>query len=100
MKKLYRRKTRELSATRLPPDRLSLILFVTDGSTDSTVDLLTAYPVPEGVRFRVLHAPERRGKMAAMNRAMTQVQTPLVVFSDANTRLNTGALRELARHFG
>ena len=82
-----------------PRDRLSLI-FVTDGSTDSTVDLLTAYPVPEGVEFRVLHAPERRGKMAAMNRAMTQVQTPIVVFSDANTRLNTGALRELARHFG
>lgn len=82
-----------------PRARLNLI-FVTDGSTDNTAALLTAYPVPAEVGYRVLHAPERRGKMAAMNRAMAHVQTPIVIFSDANTNLNEGALREIARHFG
>ncbi len=82
-----------------PRARLNLV-FVTDGSTDNTAALLTAYPVPAAVGYRVLHAPERRGKMAAMNRAMAHVQTPIVIFSDANTSLNEGALREIAHHFG
>lgn len=81
-----------------PRDRLHLI-FVTDGSTDNTVALLAAQPKPAIAGFSVLHAAERRGKLAAMNRAMTQVRTPIVVFSDANTLVNRDALREIARHF-
>jgi biofilm PGA synthesis N-glycosyltransferase PgaC len=81
-----------------PRDRLSL-LFVTDGSTDATVERFTAYPTPPGIDLRVLHAPERRGKLAAIKRAMAHVHTPIVVYSDANTHLNRTALRELTRHF-
>lgn len=82
-----------------PHDRLTLI-FVTDGSTDGTAALLTAYAVPQDIQFNHLHAPERRGKLAAMNRAVAQVQTPVIVFSDANTLVNREALRAIARHFG
>ena len=32
----------------------------------------------------------RKGKVAAMNRAIKYVETPYVIFSDANTLLNTG----------
>ncbi|RYY96180.1 MAG: glycosyltransferase family 2 protein [Chitinophagaceae bacterium] len=75
-----------------PPGLLQL-LVVTDGSTDGSEALLGGYPV------RVLHGPERLGKAAALNRAMQHVQTPLVVFSDANTALNPEALRRLVARF-
>ncbi|HEV7351123.1 glycosyltransferase family 2 protein [Telluribacter sp.] len=80
-----------------PTDRLQL-LFVTEGSTDGTTELLEAqrgqYP-----NLRVLGGSERRGKIEAMNMAMPQVTTPLVIFTDANTTLNPKAIRNLVRHF-
>lgn len=76
-----------------PEDKLRL-LFVTDGSTDRTPELLREV---EGVT--VLHKPEREGKMAAVTRAMEQVTTPLVIFTDANAMLNTESVREMVRCF-
>lgn len=80
-----------------PADRLRL-LFVTEGSTDGTTELLEAeqrrYP-----NLQVLGGSERRGKIEAMNMAMPQVTTPLVIFTDANTTLNPQAIRNLVRHF-
>jgi cellulose synthase/poly-beta-1,6-N-acetylglucosamine synthase-like glycosyltransferase len=76
------------------PTGLLTILFVADGSSDGTVAALQRHP-----DVTVLHAPLRLGKPAAINRAMRHVQTPIVVFSDANTLLNRAALRLLVRHF-
>jgi cellulose synthase/poly-beta-1,6-N-acetylglucosamine synthase-like glycosyltransferase len=70
------------------------IICVTDGSTDGTDRLVALYP-----EVQLLHQPERRGKAAAINRAMLQVQTGLVVFTDANTLLNETALEALAAGF-
>ena len=39
-------------------------------------------------QIRLLHLPERKGKVAAMNRAIRFVETPYAIFSDANTLLN------------
>ena len=58
------------------------IVWITDGSDDGTPELLREF---SGVH--VLHLPERRGKTAAINRAMEGIDTPFVVFSDANTML-------------
>jgi len=69
-------------------------VWVTDGSDDGTPELLRRYPDAE-----VYHQPERRGKIAAMNRGMAFVQTPIVVFSDANTELGADSLREIVRLF-
>ena len=82
--------TRELD---YPADRLR-VMWVTDGSDDGTDEMLRQYE-----EISVLHQPERRGKVAAMNRAMPQVATPLVVFSDANTMLSRSALRRIVRLF-
>lgn len=71
------------------------ITWVTDGSDDGTVDALSRYP-----DATVLHSPQRRGKTEAINRAMTFVTTPYVVFTDANTMLNTAAITEIIRPFG
>lgn len=76
-----------------PAEQLKQV-WVTDGSDDGTPDLLRAEP-----SVSVYHQPERRGKIAAMNRGMAFVDTPIVVFSDANTELGTGAIREIARLF-
>ena len=70
------------------------IVFVTDGSNDSTNERLAAYP-----DVRVLYQPERKGKTAALNRAIGYIDTDLVVFTDANTHLNREAIREIVTCF-
>ena len=70
------------------------VYFVTDGSTDNTSLIIQKYP-----QFRLLHQPERNGKAAAINRAMTFVKEPYVVFCDANTALNGDCLKELVKFY-
>jgi cellulose synthase/poly-beta-1,6-N-acetylglucosamine synthase-like glycosyltransferase len=69
-------------------------LFITDGSTDSTPDIIRRYP-----EITLLHSPQRNGKTAALNRAMAHVETPYVIFCDANTLLNAGAVRNIVKHY-
>lgn len=76
-----------------PKDKLDIV-FVTDGSDDGTPDILNEV---EGIT--VYHKPERAGKIAAMNRGMKLIDTPIVVFTDANAMLNKEALREIVKHY-
>jgi cellulose synthase/poly-beta-1,6-N-acetylglucosamine synthase-like glycosyltransferase len=76
-----------------PSDKLHL-MWCTDGSDDQTTEMLKQFPEVE-----VLHRPERRGKIAAMNRAMQFVKTPIVVFSDANTMLGEESIMKIAQMF-
>jgi cellulose synthase/poly-beta-1,6-N-acetylglucosamine synthase-like glycosyltransferase len=46
-----------------------------------------------------MHQPERKGKIVAVHRAMQNVHTEIVVFTDANTFLNNDALLYLCRHY-
>lgn len=80
-------------ALEYPADKLELI-FITDGSNDKTADIIARYP-----QIKLLHQPERRGKVAAMNRALQHVQSPLIIFCDANTLLNTACVREIVKHY-
>lgn len=76
-----------------PPNKLS-ILFVTDGSDDGTNEIIKKYP-----EVTLSYSPERRGKNAAVNRVIKTINTPIVVFCDANTMLNKDALYNIARHY-
>ena len=69
-------------------------LWITDGSTDGSELFLR-----QRINIQVLHNKERNGKIGAINRAMTQVKTPIVVFSDANTILEPQAIKELVSYF-
>ncbi len=70
------------------------IIFVTDGSTDSTPDLLQKV---DGVK--VMHKPGRSGKIAAMERAAEQASNPILIFTDANAMLNKEAIRNIVKHY-
>lgn len=76
-----------------PQDKLKII-FVTDGSTDATPNIISRYS-----NIQLFHTPERNGKMAAIKRVMPSVQTEIVVFTDANTYLNKEAISELVKHY-
>lgn len=76
-----------------PENKLEFV-FITDGSTDQTASIVKGYP-----QIRHLHSIERKGKIAAVHRAMDTVTTKIVVFTDANTFLNPEALLNICRHY-
>jgi biofilm PGA synthesis N-glycosyltransferase PgaC len=76
-----------------PADKLKII-FVTDGSTDGSAAIIKKYP-----SIIWLHQAERKGKLAAIKRAMLEAKTPVVVFSDANAILNRECIQKIAVHY-
>lgn len=78
-----------------PREKMQVIV-VADGSDDRTAEIVRGF-APRGVRL--LHRPERRGKMDAINRAMKEAGGEIVVFSDANNEYPPDALRELVAPF-
>ena len=74
------------------------ILFVVEGSTDGSVEYLEKRKlnVPN---LTILSGTQRLGKIAAMNNAMRQVNTPITIFTDANTVLNLEAVSRLTQRF-
>ena len=86
-------KMRNTRALDYPKDKLC-VMWVTDGSNDRTNELLSAYP-----EVKLVFSPERRGKAAAMQHGLQENKTEYVVFTDANTMLNTEAISEVMRQF-
>jgi cellulose synthase/poly-beta-1,6-N-acetylglucosamine synthase-like glycosyltransferase len=76
-----------------PKDKLEYV-FITDGSTDGTAAIVERYK-----EIRHMHSNERKGKIAAVHRAMDTVSSEVVVFTDANTFLNADALINICRHY-
>ncbi len=76
-----------------PVDKLNII-FITDGSKDESVNIINKYP-----SVTLFHQQQRKGKFAAIKRAMQSVKTPVVVFSDANTMLNEECIRRIVLHY-
>jgi cellulose synthase/poly-beta-1,6-N-acetylglucosamine synthase-like glycosyltransferase len=86
-------KLRNTLAIDYPRDKLEII-FITDGSTDRSAAIIEACP-----SVTLLHQSVRKGKAAAIKRAMQFVQTPVVIFSDANTLLNKECIWQLLAHY-
>lgn len=82
-------KLENILALDYPREKLQII-FVTDGSTDGSERILAKI---QGIE--VSHEGKREGKLAAINRIMRNVQTPYVVFSDANSILNKEAIKKI-----
>ena len=73
------------------------VIVVNDGSTDDTGMLLDAHFGDDG-RVQIVHQANR-GKSAALNNAMARAQTEIVVTIDADTEIESDAIRQLMRHF-
>src|SRR5579863_7060292 len=76
-----------------PPDKIEFV-FISDGSNDATPSIIRRHD-----RLVALHQPERQGKSAAINRAVSSARHEILIFSDANTILNREAVRLIARHY-
>lgn len=91
--KIIHSKMKNCLALEYPKDKLEIV-WCTDGSNDHTVEMLKGYP-----SVRVLHEDIRAGKTAAMNRGMRFISSDIVIFTDANTMVNTQAIKEIVRRF-
>jgi len=76
-----------------PAEKIEFI-FITDGSTDTTPDIVRKYP-----SVQLLHLNERKGKSAALNRAVENAHNEILIFSDANTILNLEACLCISKHY-
>lgn len=81
------------------PQELLVLFFVTDGSNDGTDAIIRNYPWPAGTRWVLEHRPERKGKIAAVERIMPLIQSPVTIYTDANTDVNQDGLLQMVRHF-
>lgn len=92
---IIRQKLENALALDYPAERMEIIV-VADGSTDQTVNIVKSF-ADKGVQL--LFQPERRGKIAAMNRAVPYAKGEILVFSDANAMMEPLSLRALVRNF-
>jgi cellulose synthase/poly-beta-1,6-N-acetylglucosamine synthase-like glycosyltransferase len=86
-------KVKNTIAQSYPSDKLKIV-FVTDGTTDDSIEKLKSFE-----QVKVYHSDERKGKMAAINRVMPLIKSPITVFTDANAMLNTDAIKSMVEHF-
>ena len=78
-----------------PADKLQVIVSL-DAPTDGTDDLLQDY-TDRGVD--VVYCPVRRGKAEALNSGLAIARGEIVMFADAEQRLEKSAVRELVANF-
>lgn len=78
-----------------PPERLQIVVAA-DGSDDNTVEIVKRYA---GRGVQLSYDPRRRGKMAAINRAMKHARSEIVVFTDANNLYAKDTIAELVAPF-
>jgi cellulose synthase/poly-beta-1,6-N-acetylglucosamine synthase-like glycosyltransferase len=90
-----REKIENCLALDYPADRLE-ILVGCDGCTDRTAEIARQ---AGGGRVRVHELSPRSGKASVLTRLVPSAQGDVVVLTDANSMLDRGALRALARRF-
>jgi len=78
-----------------PGEKLEIVI-ASDGSSDRTAEIVRRY-ADRGVRL--LDYGKRRGKACVLNSAVAEVQSEIIVLSDANTMFESSAIRNLVNWF-
>ncbi|MBL4763661.1 MAG: glycosyltransferase family 2 protein [Colwellia sp.] len=78
-----------------PKDKITIII-ISDGSDDGTDEVAKNYS-SQGIKL--IRQEGRLGKTSAINLAMEQVTSDIVVFSDANAMYKPNAINKLVRNF-
>ena len=84
-----------LRQTAYPAEKLQII-FVSDGSTDSTNELLKSV---SDTFVETIFLSERSGKPLALNCGVEHARHDILVFSDASTLFAPDAIANMVRHF-
>jgi cellulose synthase/poly-beta-1,6-N-acetylglucosamine synthase-like glycosyltransferase len=72
------------------------VVFVSDGSTDRTNEILQGVTDPN---IEMVVLPKRSGKPIALNHAAARARHEILVFSDVSTLFAPDVVRNLVRHF-
>jgi len=94
--KVLPRKLRNLLDLNYPDESLEIVM-VSDGSTDSTNQILSEHTA--NPRVRVILNPQQQCKAAGLNAAMSSVRGEIVVFTDARQQIEPDAIRVLVENF-
>lgn len=86
-------KVKNTMALEYPKEKLEII-FVTDGTSDGSEKIPSTYP-----GIIAIHSEARKGKLAAMKRAVGISTGEILIFCDANTILNPEALMLMVQAF-
>ncbi|MCK9555692.1 glycosyltransferase family 2 protein [bacterium] len=78
-----------------PKEKLEIILAL-DGCTDKSKDIALNY-INKGLK--IIEREERGGKIAALNKAVSQSKNEILIFSDANSIYEENAIINLVRNF-
>lgn len=78
-----------------PSEKLQ-ILVAADGSDDGTVEIVKSF---EKRGVNLAYKSERKGKMAAINRALPFAKGEIIVMSDANNHYEANTIREIVSPF-
>jgi cellulose synthase/poly-beta-1,6-N-acetylglucosamine synthase-like glycosyltransferase len=78
-----------------PPEKVQIV-FVSDGSSDGTNEILKGVGDPN---IEAIFLSCRSGKAAALNQAVLHARHEILAFSDASTLFAADTLRKLSRHF-
>jgi poly-beta-1,6-N-acetyl-D-glucosamine synthase len=79
------------------PSDLLDVWIASDGSSDGTNEIVKDY-VKNNPSIHLIELP-RTGKSGAINKAIIQIKSEIVVFSDANTIYNQNSIKKLIVHF-
>ena len=93
--KIIRQKVENSLALRYPQQNLRLV-FISDGSTDETADIIREY---ETAGVQLIEQRVRRGKIANLNEILAVRQEDILVLSDANVIYDSDAILHLVARF-
>ncbi len=79
------------------PEELLSIIIVSDGSIDSTNEIISEFVSNPRIKF--LHYQPRQGKAHALNLGAASSKSEIIVFSDANIKYEPNSIRMLVRNF-